>query len=643
MVAAVPRQERASPMATATDNQTQSQTQSQRRIDSGGASNSPAPRQSNGLARRFVILAVVVAILAALAYGATQLLGSSDGDTGPVLSTYEVQPNELLITVTEDGKVESASNIEVKCEVAGGSSILWIVTDGENVKEGDKIVELDSSALEDEINGQKITYNKAKSTLIQAQKDFDVAKISVEEYLQGTFKKEIQDAETLITIAEENLRSSKNSLEYSERMFQRGYISSLELESQQFAVQRAQLELDSANTGKEVLEKFTRVKTLEELRSAVETAEANLESEQAAFELEKGKLDRLETQLENCTIFAPQDGMVVYANEGGGRFGQQTAAVEEGAAVRDRQTILRLPDLSQMQVKVNVHETKVEDLQRDMRARVSIQGRDYQGTVVSIANQPEATSFFQGNVKEYATIVKIDGQPEGLRPGMTAEAEILIAQLKGVLTLPVSAIVERRAQYLCWVRTPAGKVERRELVLGQSDDQFVHVKDGVASGDQVVRNPRAVVDEASAGQLVAEEQVDVSSKFGEGMPSSSSSEGDAMPGPRGRGGPGQGGPMQGAPGQGGRGEPGASGPDRGSRGGRAGMKQYDADGDGKVSKEEAPAKMRPFFDKIDPNGDGFLDSGEIKKLESQFRAGGAGRPGGGAGRPGGASGRGPGA
>ena len=403
-------------MATATENQTQSQ----RRIDSDGASESSAPRESNGVARRFVMLVTVVAILAALAYGATRLMGSNDADIGPVLSTYEVQPNELLITVTEDGNVESASNIEVKCEVAGGSSILWIVTDGEDVKQGDKIVELDSSTLEDEINAQKITYNKAKSTVIQAQKDYDVAQISVEEYLEGTFKKELQDAETLITIAEENLRSSKNSLEYSERMFQRGYISSLELESQQFAVRRAQLELDSANTAMEVLEKFTKVKTMTELKSTVETAEANLESEQAAFELEEGKLKRLETQIENCTILAPQGGMVVYANEGGGRFGQQSATIEEGATVRDRQTILRLPDLAQMQVKVKVHETKVEDLRSDMRARVSIQGRDYQGTVISIANQPEATSFFQGNVKEYATIVKIDGQPEGLRPGMTA-------------------------------------------------------------------------------------------------------------------------------------------------------------------------------------------------------------------------------
>ena len=83
-----------------------------------------------------------------------------------------------------------------------------------------------------------------------------------------------------------------------------------------------------------------------------------------------------------------------------------------------------------------------------MRARIRILDRELQGAVSSIANQPEPTSFFSASVKEYGTIVKIDGQPEGLRPGMTAEVEILVAHLKDVLTLPVAAVVEQRGKYL---------------------------------------------------------------------------------------------------------------------------------------------------------------------------------------------------
>jgi multidrug efflux pump subunit AcrA (membrane-fusion protein) len=158
--------------------------------------------------------------------------------------------------------------------------------------------------------------------------------------------------------------------------------------------------------------------------------------------LEEAKLNRLQDQLKNCVIYSPSDGMVVYANEQSrGRFGSNNnSQIEEGAAVRERQSILKIPDLTRMQVKVNVHETKVEDVRPGLRARINIQGRELQGQVTQVANQPEASGWGMGNVKEYATIVEIDGIPQGLKPGMTAEVEILVAHLKDVLTLPVAAL-----------------------------------------------------------------------------------------------------------------------------------------------------------------------------------------------------------
>ncbi len=490
---------------------------------------------SGGLSRwlrRLVGLIVGIVLVGGAVYAGSLAFKSADDGPRPSMLTHTVQRGEMLVTVTEDGNVESAKNVEIKCQVAGGSAILSIVKDGNHVKQGEKLVELDASQLDDQINAQKITYEKARSALVQAEKDFQVAEISVKEYLEGTFKKELQDAEAQITIALENLRTSQNMLEHSQRMFRKGYISTLELEGQQFSVQRSQLELDSARTAKEVLENFTKVKTLVDLQSKVETAKAKKESEKAAFDLEESRLKRLEDQKGYCVISAPQDGMVVYANEqmGGMRGGQQGPQIEEGATVRERQTILRLPDLSQMQVKVAVHETKVEQLGVGMRARIRILDRDEHGAVSSIANQPEPTSFFSASVKEYATIVKIDGQPDGLRPGMTAEVEILVAHLKDVLTLPVAAVVEQRGKYFCWVAVP-GKVERRSLVLGLNNDQFVEVKDGVSQGEQVLLNPRAVVAEARVTEEEAK-TTSVGDQFGETKPGAGPERGQRRGRPR---------------------------------------------------------------------------------------------------------------
>ena len=55
-----------------------------------------------------------------------------------------------------------------------------------------------------------------------------------------------------------------------------------------------------------------------------------MRSDAAAFALEETRLRRFEAQLANCKMVAPQSGMVVYANDRNGRFGQSQAAVEEG-------------------------------------------------------------------------------------------------------------------------------------------------------------------------------------------------------------------------------------------------------------------------------------------------------------------------
>jgi hypothetical protein len=148
---------------------------------------------------------------------------------------------------------------------------------------------------------------------------------------------------------------------------------------------------------------------------------------------------------------------------------------------------LRLPDLNNMQVKTSVHESKVDQIRPGMPARILIQGRPFTGHVVSMANQPESQSFMAANVKEYATTVAVDGSPTGLRPGMTAEVTILIAEIENAVTLPITAVVEKRKGFFSYVKTAAG-IEERALQIGLTNDTYIEIKDGVKEGDIVVRN-----------------------------------------------------------------------------------------------------------------------------------------------------------
>src|SRR5690554_730092 len=112
------------------------------------------PRRSGRAVRAIVVLLASAALVSAVGYGSSQFLLPGEDAVTSNLSTHRVSRSDLVITVTEDGNLESASNIDVKCQVAGGSSILWIVPDGSVVQKGDKLVELDAAAIEDQINTQ---------------------------------------------------------------------------------------------------------------------------------------------------------------------------------------------------------------------------------------------------------------------------------------------------------------------------------------------------------------------------------------------------------------------------------------------------------------------------------------------------------
>jgi hypothetical protein len=98
-----------------------------------------APPLSSGRRRwftRFGWLAAI-AVAAAVLYYVNPLAGwIGEGANAARIPTVAPKLGNLLVTVTEDGDVESASNVDIRCEVAGGSTILWIIKDGTQVKKG---------------------------------------------------------------------------------------------------------------------------------------------------------------------------------------------------------------------------------------------------------------------------------------------------------------------------------------------------------------------------------------------------------------------------------------------------------------------------------------------------------------------------
>ena len=99
---------------------------------------------------------------------------------------------------------------------------------------------------------------------------------------------------------------------------------------------------------------------------------------------------------------------------------------------------------------------------------------------------------------KYDTIIELPSDT-GLKPGMSAEVDVILAVHEDVLTIPVAAVVETEEGSFCWVQ-PANKEvdgpQKRILELGDSNDIFIEVVAGLNEGEEVILNPIAMIDEA---------------------------------------------------------------------------------------------------------------------------------------------------
>ncbi len=396
-------------------------------------------------------------------------------------------------TVLERGEVESSSNVEVRCHVRGRSStginILEIVPEGTWVEEGDFLVRLDDSILKTQLIQQQIVCSNSEAAAIEAEATLDSAKLALSEYSEGTFKEQLAQQQSAVFVAEENRRRAEEYVQYSKRLAERGYIPEAQLEADAFALEKAIKELGVASTKLEVLNKFTREKMLTQLRADIQTAEAKLQSRKKTWELDQVQLAEIIEQIKLCTITAPVAGQVVYENN---RGRSSSVLIEEGMPVRERQTIINLPDPSKMRVVAKVHESRIGFVTKGLEAVLRLDAMPelpMTGRVTEVSEYPlPAISVYMAHVKEYAVEIEIDQPPMDLRPGMTAEVNVLVEKIDDALQIPIEAVVQRAGRFFCAVPTPDGNVETRELTIGSANETDLVVRAGLQLDEEVVLN-----------------------------------------------------------------------------------------------------------------------------------------------------------
>ena len=585
-----------------------------------------------GSAKAILILIVALAACGLGGYAWWQSKGSgiyAASKDEPIL--HEVQRGPFDHIVLEQGEIESSSNNEVKCEVKGrggsGTPILSLVSEGIYVKKGDKLCQLDSSALEQDVKNQRIVVSTVESNVINSEAAVSKAAIAKQEYLEGTYLTEQKAILSEIALAEQGLRKAELSLQSAERLAAKGTLKALQIESEQFAVQNARSTLESAQGRLRVLDNLTKEKMLVQLNSDIETARAKLDSDKSTLIEEKEKLEEIKGQIKACAVLAPADGQVVYANKQGSRGGSDFT-VTAGALVREQQTIFLLPDPTRMQVKAKINESRITLIRDGMPVKINVGAAadELLGRVIKVNKYAEQGNMWGPTVKEYVVIVQIIEPPQEIRTGMTAEVRIFVEQIADAIQLPVHAVYETKKHHFALVKN-GDSWDTREIKIGATNDKYVTVLNGVDVADMVVLDPRNHLDKMEIPAIAEvddrEKLVKIAAESPKGGPRSGP-EAKSAGGPQGGS---AGGPTGGPPGGG----AGGMNPDAIAS---AMLSRMDTNGDGKLSAAEVAdnERMKSSFADYDANKDGSIDLAEmVAQLQKRMAAGGGGGPGGGGG------------
>jgi RND family efflux transporter MFP subunit len=232
------------------------------------------------------------------------------------------------------------------------------------------------------------------------------------------------------------------------------------------------------------------------LRADIENARSNERAIRRAWQFQHNHSNKLRAQIQRCTFFAPVTGRLVYGNKPS-RQGQ--AVIEVGATVHHGQRIFSIDDLGgRMQVNIKVRESAIDSVKVGLKAQIRVDAVPAEllgGAVSEVAPLPDPIAFFVGWIKTYTTRVRLDEGLTALRPGMTANVEILVAELDKVLTVPVQSVIRRGEQDQLAIRMPAGDFKWRRLNLGLRNDDFIEVKQGIQVGEVVALDPRFLLSE----------------------------------------------------------------------------------------------------------------------------------------------------
>jgi hypothetical protein len=391
------------------------------------------------------------ALLVVLLLGRFFLAGGTGAGSDIIVRPVK---GEFRVTVASTGELQAKNSIEIRGPENARAADIYnmkisnLIPEGTVVKKGAFVAELDKAEI----------LNKIRESQLNVQK------------LEAEYQQTMLDSTLTLAQARDELVNLKYTEEEKRIIVEQSAYEAPAMQRQaQIDLERAQRNTEQATTNYETKKKQSIAK--------MEVAGADLTKE-------RQRLDRYQKTMEEFTIKAPADGMVVYAREWGGKKKVVGSTISPWDP-----TVATLPDLRVMESITYITEIDIQKIAVDQAVKINLDAdpnKTLSGTVTSVANIGEQRP--NSDAKVFEVKIRVNESDTTLRPSMTTSNEILVARLDSVLSLPLECIQTVDSTTFVY-RKDGGDAVRQQVRLGLINENEAVILEGVGEDDQVFLVP----------------------------------------------------------------------------------------------------------------------------------------------------------
>ncbi len=465
----------------------------------------------------------------------------------PEVTVVKVETRkELRSTVTSSGEVRPVQFQNVTSEVQGRIEEIY-VKEGDQVKKGQPLVRLDPNQLQantdaqlaavqtaqDEIRVSQSQVTASQNQLAQAQQQYNVAMVAVD-----TARQQVVSAQTDVDKSQVELNAANRELTRNQQLLENGVISRQIYDESKDRLDNARASLNTAKSNlasRQLGIKDTQARlaqqnvAVRDAKRAVDTANLSVSSSQSRANQQAATLRGQKNQRDKTMQVAPINGVIAEIPSKVGTF---------AVAGLSTTALLTIADMSTVNVEVKVDETSIDKVEVGQKAKIKVDafgdkelaGEVTQKTPLAVGKS-QTTGGLSTNInvqeaKEFRVVIELKDLPDdikdGLRPGMSATAEITTKIVNDVIAVPLQAVIEKKPDAAPSptlqgdAPQPADKpkmitgvyvldgnkskfVEVTTGIIGESDRQILT---GLEAGQEVITGPSRVLNTLKEGAVV---------------------------------------------------------------------------------------------------------------------------------------------